>query len=153
MAANAVTKRNKFARSGRLPTVRRADASLGPVAIRFSTVARIREHRHLRGPWVLCESDGKPLTRQLVQAKVKRASRHANVRDDVHILRHTFCSHLAMRGAPARALQELAGHSELTMTQRYMHLSPAALDAPIQLLDARGHAAPAWQHAGNGQAH
>jgi site-specific recombinase XerD len=24
-----------------------------------------------------------------------------------HILRHTFCSHLAMRGAPARAIQEL----------------------------------------------
>jgi hypothetical protein len=40
-----------------------------------------------------------------------------------------------MRGAPARAIQELAGPSELTMTQRYMHLSPAALDAAIQLLD------------------
>jgi len=27
----------------------------------------------------------------------------------VHILSHTFCSHLAMEGAPARAIQELAG--------------------------------------------
>ena len=53
----------------------------------------------------------------------------------VHILRHTFCSHLSMRGAPARAIQELAGHADLTMTQRYMHLSPAALDAAIRLLD------------------
>jgi hypothetical protein len=44
-----------------------------------------------------------------------------------------------MRGAPARAIQELAGHSELQMTQRYMHLSPAALDAAIRLLDGRGH--------------
>ncbi len=44
-----------------------------------------------------------------------------------------------MRGAPARAVQELAGHSELVMTQRYMHLSPAALDAAIQLLERRGH--------------
>jgi site-specific recombinase XerD len=43
-----------------------------------------------------------------------------------------------MRGAPGRAIQELAGHSELSMTQRYMHLSPAALDAAIQLLDLRG---------------
>ena len=40
-----------------------------------------------------------------------------------------------MRGAPARAIQELAGHADLTMTQRYMHLSPAALDAAINLLD------------------
>jgi len=47
----------------------------------------------------------------------------------------TFCSHLAMRGAPARAIQELAGHKDLSMTQRYMHLSPAALDAAIRLLE------------------
>ena len=52
--------------------------------------------------------------------------------------RHLFCSHLAMRGAPATAIQELAGHSELSVTQRYMHLSPAALDAAIRLLDGRG---------------
>jgi site-specific recombinase XerD len=51
------------------------------------------------------------------------------------MLRHTFCSHLAMRGAPARAIQELAGHQDLATTQRYMHLSPAALDAAIRLLD------------------
>ena len=32
------------------------------------------------------------------------------------VLRHTFCSHLAMRGAPARAIQELAGHQDLSTT-------------------------------------
>jgi len=58
--------------------------------------------------------------------------------DGVHILRHTFCSHLAMRGAPAKAIQELAGHKDLATTQRYMHLSPAALDAAIRLLDSPG---------------
>jgi integrase len=40
-----------------------------------------------------------------------------------------------MRGAPARAIQELVEHADLTMTQRYMHLSPAALGAAIRLLD------------------
>ena len=53
----------------------------------------------------------------------------------MHILRHTFCSHLAMRGAPARAIQELAGHKDLSTTQRDMHLSPAAKEAAIRLLD------------------
>ena len=72
----------------------------------------------------------------MVQYRVLRASRRAKLsQDGVHILRHTFCSHLSMRGAPARAIQELAGHADLTMTQRYMHLSPAALDAAIRLLD------------------
>jgi site-specific recombinase XerD len=40
-----------------------------------------------------------------------------------------------MRGAPARAIQELAGHQDLSTTQRYMHLSPAAIDAAIRLLE------------------
>jgi hypothetical protein len=43
-----------------------------------------------------------------------------------------------MRGAPARAIQELGGHSDLTTTQRYMHLSPAALDSAVRLLDGPG---------------
>ena len=78
-----------------------------------------------------------PFTRQIVQTRAKRAARRARrvARRGVHILRHTFCSHLAMRGAPARAIQELAGHTDLSMTQRYMHLSPAALDAAIRLLE------------------
>ena len=71
----------------------------------------------------------------MVQDSMRRAARRANVKPGVHILRHTFCSHLAMRGAPARAIQELAGHQDLTTTQRYMHLSPAAIDGAIRLLD------------------
>ena len=35
--------------------------------------------------------------------------RRANVRPGIHILRHTLFSHLAMRGAPARAIQEWPG--------------------------------------------
>jgi len=40
-----------------------------------------------------------------------------------------------MRGAPARAIQELAGHQDLATTQRHMHLSPAAIEGAIRLLD------------------
>jgi hypothetical protein len=38
---------------------------------------------------------------------------------------------LAMRGAPARAIQELAGHQDLPTTERHMHLSPAAIEGAI----------------------
>ena len=55
----------------------------------------------------------------------------------MHILRYTFCSHLAMKGVPARAIQELAGHADVSTTQRYMHLSPAATEDAIRLLDGR----------------
>jgi integrase len=99
----------------------------------------LRAFRHLRGPRVLSSADGSPLTQREIQGLVRRAARRANLRHvGVHVLRHTFCSHLSMRGAPVRAIQELAGHQELGTTQRYMHLSPAAIEGAIRLLDQRG---------------
>ena len=95
----------------------------------------LKEHRHLRSQRVLCKDDGTPLTRQGPWSHVRYAARRAKVPTGVHILRHTFCSHLAMRGAPGKAIQELAGHQELSMTQRYMHLSPVARESAIRLLE------------------
>jgi integrase len=97
--------------------------------------ASLKGCRHLRSQRVLCKDDGTSLTRQGAWSHVRYAARRAKVPTGVHVLRHTFCSHLAMRGAPGKAIQELAGHGELSMTQRYMHLSPAALDSAIRLLD------------------
>ena len=101
--------------------------------------AALSEHRHLRSTRVLCQDDSASRSRGRSYRRARSERRVAQVcarfandsGGGVHILRHTFCSHLAMRGAPARAIQELAGHADLSMTQRYMHLSPAALDAAI----------------------
>jgi len=54
----------------------------------------------------------------------------------LHILRHTFCSRLAMRGVQVMAIKELAGHASLSTTMRYMHLSPCAKRDAILMLDA-----------------
>jgi integrase len=101
--------------------------------------AALQTSRHLRGPWVFCDRGGQPLTEKDIGDHVDHAARRAGLRRrGIHILRHTFCSHLAMRGAPARAIQELTGHADLKTTQRYMHLSPAAVEAAIRLLDRPG---------------
>jgi integrase len=99
----------------------------------------LHDHRHLRGEQVLFDNLARPATsfflRNLLEATQKRAGLRST--GGLHILRHTFCSHLAMRGAPAKAIQELAGHADLTTTMRYMHLSPAARQDAIQLLNRR----------------
>jgi integrase len=56
----------------------------------------LRTSRHLRGQRVLCDSDGKALTQKVMQVMVRRVARRANVKPGLHILRHSFCSHLAM---------------------------------------------------------
>jgi integrase len=108
-----------------------------PLTVRLATA--LRKHRHLQGSRVLCQRSGEPLTADMVKSAVDQAARRAHLlTSGVHRLRHSFCSHLAMRGAPARAIQELAGHKDLITTQRYMHLSPAALDNAIRLLESPG---------------
>lgn len=98
--------------------------------------AALRANRHLRGARVLCHADGRPLAEHTLTDILQRVARRANMRNNgAHILRHTFCSHLAMRGAPMRSIQELAGHRDLATTQRYMHLSPSALTDAIALLE------------------
>jgi integrase len=114
----------KGGRSRQLPMTQRLTAAL-------------KAGRHLRSDRVLCLTDGSAMTRDRVIKAVRGAQCVAGVEQGVHILRHTFCSHLAMKGAPAWAIQELAGHADLSTTQRYMHLSPAATEDAIRLLDGR----------------
>ncbi len=85
---------------------------------------------------VLKRDNGEPFRESHVADLLAKVAREAGMPPHgPHTLRHTFCSHLAMRGAAVGAIQVLAGHQDLMTTQRYMHLSPNMLDAAIALLD------------------
>ncbi len=113
--------------------------------------AALLAHRHLRGPRVLYRQSGEPLSQQNLRTWLSTAQKRAGLpaKGALHILRHTFCSHLAMRNAPPLAIQQLAGHTSLRTTLRYMHLSPAEKDRAIRLLDEGRKAASAWRHTGD----
>lgn len=100
------------------------------------TVLALQAHRHLAGPRVGYQTDGGALTQMVLYGIVRRVARKAGLTlFGVHTLRHTFCSHLAMKGVPARAIQELAGHEDLSTTLGYMHLSPRSTEDAIRALE------------------
>jgi len=106
------------------------------IALGNEVLAALKAHRHLRGPLVFCSMDGEMLTPGELKWPLWRACKKAGLRFvGWHVLRHTFASHLAMRGAPLKAIQELLGHATIMMTMRYAHLSPEVARDAVCLLD------------------
>lgn len=102
--------------------------------------AALAAYRHLRGDLVLYRAEGRKsgqmMSERCVEKLLERASRVAGISCVTpHVLRHTFCSHLAMQGVPCRTVQEYAGHADLSTTLRYMHLSPGHLETAIRVLE------------------
>ncbi len=100
----------------------------------------LQEHRHLRAH-VFCHEDGSPFTHSELKDVVPRTCRRAGLakRLTMHDLRHTFASHLTMRGVTPVAVKELLGHADLTTTMRYAHLAPRITRDAVQLLNSRPH--------------
>lgn len=100
-------------------------------------LATLTAHRHLRGSYVFCHADGSRLSHSEVKDVVPNACRRAGLakRPTTHGLRHTYASHLVMRGVPLAVIRELLGHADLTMVLR-AHLVPEVKHAAVQVLDS-----------------
>jgi integrase/recombinase XerC len=76
-------------------------------------------------PYVFVNQKGTPLTargiRYIFNQLIEKAG--TNKRIHPHMIRHTFATHLLNRGADLRTVQELLGHSSVSATQVYTHVT------------------------------
>jgi site-specific recombinase XerD len=83
--------------------------------------------RQARTPYLLLNRLGRPLTVRSVDRLVKQFGKGEGMEFTPHTLRHSFATHLLENGADLMLIKEILGHSSLSTTQKYTHITAESM--------------------------
>lgn len=87
------------------------------------------KRKKIKSEFLFSKKNGKPISSDTIERIVRAAAKKAGITKHVtvHILRHSFATHLLEAGENIRNIQVLLGHAGLNTTQIYTHVSTEAL--------------------------
>ena len=92
-----------------------------------------------KSPFLFINRYGNPLSRQFFFKRIKAYAKQVGIQASIgpHTLRHSFATHLLEQGASLRAVQEMLGHTHLSTTQIYTHVSEKRILSAFDLYSKR----------------
>lgn len=97
----------------------------------------LKQRRHIKEKRLFLNSRNRGLSRQSVWLIVKQFANNVGLDISPHTLRHSFATHLLDNGADLRVVQELLGHSSISTTQIYTHVSNKRLKEEFEMAHPR----------------